>query len=104
MQDTSDPPDETALRRHWRTLVDERLPAAARGEPHWPVRLNHCFARILLDDACGTPWRERVRPPAWRNAPPEVLARAVATGEAVLAGEADLTALNRRSLRLRGKG
>ena len=31
------------------------------------------------------------------------LTRAVALGEAVLAGEADLSALNRRSLELRGK-
>ena len=96
--------EEAALRRRWRTLVDERLPAAARERPHWPVRLNHCFARILLDDACDAPWRERLRPPAWREAPPALLARAIATGEAVLADEADLAALNRRSLRLRGKG
>lgn len=98
-----DPDADAALRRRWRTLVDERLPAAARGHRHWPVRLNHCFARILLDDACGRPWRECVRPPAWRNTPAALLGHAVATGEAVLAGEADLVALNRASLRLRDK-
>ena len=83
--------------------MDERLPGAARERSDWPVRLNHCFARILLDEACGRPWRERVRPPAWRNAPADLLGRAVATGEAVLAGEADLAALNHASLRARGK-
>lgn len=102
---TDDPTDEAeaALRRRWRTLVGERLPAAARERPDWPVRLDHCFARILLDDACDAPWRERIRAPAWREAPPALLARAIRTGEAVLADEADLAALNRRSLRLRGK-
>ena len=95
---------DDALRRRWRELVDERLPAAARERSDWPVRLNHCFARILLDDACGRPWRETVRPPAWRNTPIRTLARAVATGEAVLADDADLAALNRASLRMRGKG
>ena len=94
---------EAALRQRWRTLVGERLPAAARERPDWPVRFDHCFARILLNDACDAPWRERIRPPAWREAPPALLARAIDTGEAVLAGEADLAALNRRSLRLRGK-
>ena len=95
--------DDAALRERWRELVGERLPEAARTATGWPVRLDHCFARILLDDACDAPWRERVAPPAWRNAPPETLRRAIATGEAVLAGEADLDALNRRSLTLRGK-
>ena len=95
--------DEDALRTRWRELVGARLPEAARAAAHWPVRLDHCFARILLDDACGAPWRERVRAPAWRHAPRAVLERAIATGEAVLAGQADLDALNRRSLALRGK-
>ena len=94
---------DAALRRRWRELVDERLPRAARERPEWPLRLNHCFARVLLDDACGAPWRERIGAPAWREAPPALLARAIATGEALLAGEADLVALNRRSLALRGK-
>ena len=96
--------DAAALRERWRELVGERLPAAARAPGRaWPIRLDHCFARVLLDDACGRPWRELVRPPAWRETPIDVLRRAIATGEAVLAGEADLDALNRRSLELRGK-
>ncbi|MGY2047483.1 GNAT family N-acetyltransferase [Methylobacterium sp. JK268] len=91
------------MQRRWRRLVDERLPDAAAGRADWPVRLNHCFARILLDNACGGPWRESVAPPAWVNMPPDRLAAALALGEAVLAGEADLAELNRRSLAWRGK-
>ncbi|MDP4005208.1 GNAT family N-acetyltransferase [Methylobacterium sp. NEAU K] len=85
----------------WRDLVERRLPDAAR--PGWPVRLDHCFARILLDNACGGPWRESVRPPAHVNMPEEGLEAAIALGEAVLAGAADLALLNRRSLAWRGK-
>ena len=91
------------LRARWRDLVGRKLPAAAACRTDWPVRLDHCFARILLDDAVGRPWREAVPPPAWRNAPIGALARAVETGEAVLAGTADLGALNRRSLALRAR-
>lgn len=91
---------DEALHR-WRDLVDARLPAAAGA--HWPIVHNHCFARVLLDNALGVPWRERVAPPAWRNVPASDLSRAVALGEAVLSGDADLWALNRRSLALRGK-
>jgi len=95
---------DAALRARWRDLVERRLPEAARSRPDWPVRLDHCFARILLDNALGRPWREAVRAPAWRNAPADRLAAALALGEAVLGDAADLAALNHRSLALRGRG
>jgi hypothetical protein len=95
--------DDAELSARWRELVETRLPETARGWPVWPVALDHCFARILLDTACGRPWREVVTPPAWRNMPADRLGQAIATGEAVLAGTADLAALNRQSLALRGK-
>lgn len=93
-----------AIRAQWRDLVERRLPEAARVRPDWPVRLDHCFARILLDAACGGPWRESVRPPAHANMPVERLEAAIALGEAVLVDAVDLAALNRRSLAWRGKG
>ena len=92
-----------AVRVAWRDLVERRLPDAARERRDWPVRFDHCFARILLDCVHDRPWREVVKPPAWRNADPERLREAIGLGEAVLAGEADLSRLNNRSLRLRGK-
>ncbi|KMO37189.1 GNAT family N-acetyltransferase [Methylobacterium aquaticum] len=92
-----------AQQRRWRALVDERLPAAAAAHPDWPVSRNHCFARILLDNACGGPWRESVAPPAWANMPPERLDLALSLGEAVLAGRQDLAVLNHRSLVWRRK-
>ncbi|MEM6354882.1 MAG: GCN5-related N-acetyltransferase [Pseudomonadota bacterium] len=76
---------------------------AAKDHRDWPVRHDHCFARILLDCALDRPWREVVRPPAWANMPLADLRRAVEIGEAVLAGKTDLEALNARSLTLRGK-
>ncbi|MCJ2064445.1 GNAT family N-acetyltransferase [Methylobacterium sp. J-088] len=90
-----------ARRAHWRELVERRLPEAAR--PDWPVRLDHCFARILLDNTCGGPWRDHVRPPAHANMPLDQLEMTIALGEAVLAEHADLALLNRRSLAWRGK-
>ena len=94
---------ETELRRLWRDLVERRLPQAAARRPDWPVRFDHCFARILLDNACGRPWREAIAAPAWANAPPCVLEPAFRAGEQVLAGNADLAELDRRSLAMRGK-
>jgi hypothetical protein len=98
------PEVEALLRARWRDLVERVLPEAARTRPDWPVRLDHCFARILLDNALGQPWRTLVAPPAWRATPAPALAEAIRLGEAVLSGERDLHALNDRSLELRGKG
>ena len=87
----------------WFSLTRERLPglAAQRG---WPVRFDHCFQRILLDNAVGAKWNEEIPAPAYRNAEDEVLARAVSLGEAAIAGEEDLSLLNANSLAWRGKG
>jgi hypothetical protein len=96
--------DRAALEAAWLRLTRETLPHAARSRPDWPVRLDHCFQRILLDNALGGRWYDHVaRRPAYRHAGTDALARAVALGEAVLAGEADLGALNLRSLHWRGK-
>ena len=76
----------------------EDLPAAARSRPEWPIRLDHCFGRVILDAVCGRPWREVVAAPAWRHLPPERLEAAIALADAILTGEADLAALNAASL------
>lgn len=69
------------------------------------MRADHCFQRILLDHAFGGCWYDHVAGrPAYAHAATHALARAVALGEAAVAGEADLTALNRQSLEWRKKG
>ena len=97
------PPDRAELERRWLELTRAELPAVA-GERDWPLRLDHCFQRVLLDAACGGCWYERIeRRPAYRHAPEVLLRRAVELGEELLAGEADLVALNRQSLGWRGR-
>ena len=91
-----------ALEARWLDLTRRALPGAAG--PGWPVRLDHCFQRILLDNATGGVWYDAIPGrPAYRHAPEAVLREAVRLGEAVLAGEADLAAMNRASLAWRGK-
>jgi hypothetical protein len=92
------------LESRWLDLTRRALPEAAVGRDGWPVRFDHCFQRILLDHATGGVWYDAIpKRPAYANAPDAVLERAVALGEAVLADEADLAALNRQSLVWRGK-
>ncbi|RDC60242.1 Methylated-DNA--[protein]-cysteine S-methyltransferase [Alteripontixanthobacter maritimus] len=86
----------------WFVLTRETMPALAR-EREWPVRFDHCFQRILLDNAVGAKWRDQIASPAYRNASDAQLKRAIALGEAAVADEEDLAELNRRSLAWRGK-
>ena len=95
--------DRNALEAEWLELTREALPGAARARG-WPIRLDHCFMRVLLDHAYQDAWTGHVtKRPAYRHVPDEKLARAVAAGRAVLAGAADLPAMNRQSLDWRGK-
>jgi len=88
----------TVLQQSWLALTRTTLPGLAR-ERGWPVDRDHCFQRILLDNACGGPWYDHVRGrPAYRHAAPDLLACAVDLGEAAIAGTADLHLLNARSL------
>lgn len=95
--------DRTTLEARWLDLTRRILPALAP-ERRWPVRADHCFQRILLDNAFGGVWYHHVpRRPAYAHANTAALARAVALGEAAVTGDADLIDLNRRSLVWRGK-
>lgn len=92
-----------ALEQRWKTLTNDALPSVAP-ERRWPIHLNHCFQRVLLDAACGTVWYDVIKArPAYRAAPDDILKKAVQLGENVLDGKVDLAALNEQSLRFRGK-
>ncbi|VXC64564.1 GCN5-related N-acetyltransferase [Sphingomonas sp. 8AM] len=89
--------------QHWLSLTRVRLPQLARTRD-WPVSADHCFQRILLDHACGGCWYDHIaRRPAYAHAPDPILDAAIALGEAVANGAADLAALNNTSLNWRGK-
>lgn len=95
--------DRSELEARWLTLTRETLPALA-AQRRWPVSADHCFARILLDHACGGVWYDHVTGrPAYRHLDDARLAQAVATGDAVAAGAADLHRLNARSLAWRSE-
>ena len=93
-------PPPTALQAAWLQRMRVDLPALAV-ERGWPIRLDHCFGRVILDAVCGRPWREVLAAPAWRHLAPEQLDAAIALAEDMIAGRADVAALNRASLQAR---
>lgn len=90
--------DRHQLEQRWLHLTREVLPGLADAR-NWPVRDDHCFQRILLDAICGGVWYDHVAGrPAYRHLDSERLGAAVALGERVAAGEAELEPLNAASL------
>jgi hypothetical protein len=86
------------LEARWLRLTRETLPTLADARS-WPVRYDHCFQRILLDNAFGGVWYDFVgKRPAYAHAPEAALRRALTLGEECADGTADLSELNRRSL------
>lgn len=96
-------PARVALEARWLNLTRTVLPAFAAAHRR-PVRHAHCFQRILLDAACGGRWLDHVDGrPAYKAIDTARLTHAVDLAEGVVAGTADLDALNRQSLKWRGK-
>lgn len=91
------------LEARWFALTREQMPGLAK-KRDWPVRFDHCFQRILLDNVVQDAWRKEIAAPAYRHATYAQLTSAIIMGEKVIAGEADLEELNHQSLRWRDKG
>ncbi|ETI25213.1 hypothetical protein G647_04586 [Cladophialophora carrionii CBS 160.54] len=103
-------PDIELLREEWKTLYSETLPKLAKARDpsqfKWPVTLDHCFARIILDNAIGDgqqQWDKILPKPAVRNMDEHQLQKAITLGLRILAGDVDLCQLDEISLRCRGK-
>jgi proline racemase len=85
--------------------VRHELPARARAGG-WSLRDDHCFGRVLLDDAVGGCWYDVLdrRRTAFRQLDDAQLGRAVEVGERLLReGDPLLRDLDDRSLTWRGK-
>jgi hypothetical protein len=97
--------DRQALEQRYVELVRRRLPTAAR-EGGWVLTQDHCFGRVLLDDAVGACWYDVLdrRRTAFRQLDDARLAGAVALAERLLTeGDPLLRELDARSLAWRGK-
>lgn len=97
--------DRAALEQRYLQLVRRELPAAATAG-RWRLRNDHCFGRVLLDDAVQACWYDVLdrRRTAFRQLSDSQLAGAVALGERLLVeGDPLLADLDDASLTWRGK-
>ena len=97
--------DRGGLEQRYLALVRRELPAAAQAGG-WRLQQDHCFGRVLLDDAVGACWYDVLdrRRTAFRQLDDTRLAGAVAMAERLLVeGDPLLAELDDRSLSWRGK-
>ena len=69
----------------------------------WPVKDDHCFQRIVLDTICNGPWYEHLERPAYKHLSKNQALKAVQLYDDIIAGRADLNALNHQSKLWRNK-
>ena len=81
----------------WLDLTRTVLPGMAAAH-RWPIRWDHCFMRVCLDNALRRPWHEVVRRPAIRHLDTAQLQAAITVAERIIADPALLPGLNRSSL------
>ena len=85
-------------------MTKETMPQlACTTHKKWPVRNDHCFQRIVLDTVCGGVWYDQLPRPAYKHLSREQALQAVDLCDDIIAGKADLVALNTQSLIWRGK-
>ena len=95
-----------ALRSQYSELIDRKLPQEAK-KRDFPVRFNHCFARIILDNLFQCCWYEaidRKKGAAYKQLSEDKLEKAIALAEEIInRPDAYIRELNQNSLRWRGK-
>ncbi|MGF1461429.1 MAG: hypothetical protein ACFBSG_20685 [Leptolyngbyaceae cyanobacterium] len=71
------------LTEQYLDLINCQLPQAAQ-RGRYPVRFNHCFARIILDSLFQDAWYHHLDKPAYRHLTEAQLQRAIALGQKFL--------------------
>ena len=94
------------LRNRYLELVKQELPRLVK-QRNFPVRFDHCFARIILDNLFGCCWYEaidRKRGAAYKQLSVEQLSEAIEIAEAIINNpDSYIQQLNQNSLRWRNK-
>ena len=98
--------DIAQLRQRYLELVNKELPTLAK-QRQFPVRFNHCFARIILDNLFDRCWYEaldRKQGAAYKQLSPEQLQKAIAIARSIIdCPNSYIEELNQNSLRWRNK-
>ena len=82
-------------------LTKQVLPMMASDKKlQWPVKYDHCFQRIVLDNICNGCWYDHLKRPAYKHLSNSQALKAIKLCEDIISGNADLHTLNRKSLNM----
>jgi len=103
-QETLDGDDFSQLREAYRQKVHEKLPTEAQRSDGWPIHLDHCFGRVVLDNLFEDEWYDHVDGrPAYEQLSAQELRAALDIADRMLEnGQPVVEELNENSLRWRG--
>ncbi len=95
---------EIDLRNEYSNLINQQLPELAKQTP-MPVRFNHCFARIVLDNLFEDCWYNHLsrKQPAYKQLGEAQMRKAIAIAQSIVNHPERIEQLNQNSLRWRGK-
>ncbi len=104
-QETLRGDDLSQLRDTYRRKVHQELPERAQNSDNWPIHLDHCFGRVVLDNLFEDEWYDHVDGrPAYEHLSTQELGAAIDIADRMLAdGRPAVERLNENSLRWRGK-
>ncbi|ERG98455.1 MAG: hypothetical protein J07HQX50_02495 [Haloquadratum sp. J07HQX50] len=104
-QETLDGNDIPTLRETYVKKVNQELPNKAQSSDGWPIHLNHCFGRVILDNMFQDEWYDYVDGrPAYENLSEQELREAIHIADRMLdRGKPVVEELNENSLQWRGE-
>lgn len=104
-QETLSGDDLSELRAEYKRKVNEELPEKAQSSDGWPIHLDHCFGRVVLDNLFEDEWYGHVDDrPAYENLTRDELQEAIEIADRMLEqGRPVVEELNEKSLRWRGE-
>lgn len=94
--------DTEQLRSQYLNLVNVLLPAVAKSKKY-PIRFNHCFARVILDNVVNDIWYKHIEKPAYKRLGRQQLELAIFIGLKMLVDANKAVTYNKLSLQHRGK-
>lgn len=90
------------LQERYLKLTGEVMPKLA-SKHGWPIRFDHCFQRVVLDNVFQDEWYGHVDSPAYKNLSEKEMRKAVEISELLLENPSLMAKYNRNSLKFRGK-
>lgn len=102
-QKTLDGDDLSQLRAEYTKKVNHELPEQAQSTDGWPIHLDHCFGRVVLDNLFGDERYDHVDDrPAYEHLSQGELQDAIAIADRMLDdGSTAVEELNQNSLKWR---